>query len=423
MKENKPLYYIPNTVQIGCTTKLPERILESVCRTSEMDKIGIPSCRFMLNKWTDMNLFERMTGFRPTNMVNKEKEIKKMLTGSVFEIDNVPTSGFKLIDIQNNSLYNYVGYLTYGKLFAYIYDPRGFIFCVEFSDFWKSLSKNNISIGEDKTISGSFLYSWKQIYPYSNNINLTLINENDMVSTYEYDILKESDLIDNRKENPGIKSKDFVPGTVYDYNNNGKIERVLFVGKYNMYSLTALKNFYNETFGGNLLRTKESLNYKDSYIYIYTTSKCNLDKDRYDEFIKLMDKSKKYNVFLTLSPVYSWCHNDYTNMMSVKNNPDKDDFHIFSYLYNMKFLNGGVNMIKISDNQDICLDKSINAINPDPSKYQFKTIVNRMNDKISVIDKHVAYIKSKFDGKTTDEIIYIVENLDVNEAKKNGFFR
>ena len=46
-----------------------------------------------------------------------------------------------------------------------------------------------------------------------------------------------------------------------------------------------------------------------------------------------------------------------------------------------------------------------------------------MNDKISIIDKHVAYIKSKFDGKTTDEIIYIVKNLDVNEAKKNGFFR
>ena len=127
MKEEKPLYYIPNTVQIGCTTKLPDELLTSACRTSEMDKVRIPSCRFMLNKWTDMNLFEKITGFRPTNMVNKEKEIKKMLSGSVFEIENVPTSGFKLIDIQNNSLYNHIGYLLYGKLFAYIYDPRGFI--------------------------------------------------------------------------------------------------------------------------------------------------------------------------------------------------------------------------------------------------------------------------------------------------------
>ena len=118
MKENKPLFYIPDTVQIGCTTKLPDRILKSVCRTSEMDRVGIPSCRFMLNKWTDMNLFEKMTGFRPTNMVNKEKEIKKMLTGSVFEIENVPTSGFKLIDVQNNSLYPQAGYLSYGKVFA-----------------------------------------------------------------------------------------------------------------------------------------------------------------------------------------------------------------------------------------------------------------------------------------------------------------
>lgn len=423
MKENKPLYYIPNTVQIGCTTKLPDELLESVCRTSEMDKVGIPSCRFMLNKWTDINLFERMTGFRPTNMVNKEKEIKKMLSGSVFEIENVPTSGFKLIDIKNDSLYEQARYLSYGKIFAYIYDPRGFIFCIQFSDFWKMLFKNNISIDKDKTISGRFLYSWKQRYPTSNDINLSLINENDMVSTDEYDIIKESDLIDNRKENPGIKAKDFVPGTVYDYNNNGQIERVLFVGKYNMYSLTALKGFYNETFGGNLLMLKESAFTNRSHIYWYKSPKYYFDKDKYDNFIKLMDKSKKYNVFLTLSPEYSWYHNDYTNLMSVKNNPDKDDFHIFSYLYNMKFLNGGVNIVKISDNQDICLDTSINTLNPDQSKYQFKTIVNRMNDKISVIDKHVAYIKSKFDGKTTDEIIDIVKNLDVDEAKKNGFFR
>lgn len=422
MQEKKPLYYIPNTVQIGCTTKLSDQVLESVCRTSEMYKVGIPSCRFMLNKWTDMNLFERMTGFRPTNMVNKEKEIKKMLTGSVFEIENVPTSGFKLIDIKNNSLYHQANYLSYGKIFAYIYDPRGFIFCVEFSDFWKMLSRNNISIDKDKTISGSFLYSWQEIYPYSNNINLSLINENDMVSTDEYDILKESDMIDNRKENPGIKTKDFVPGTVYDYNNNGEIVRVLFVGKYNMYSLTALKNFYNETFGGNLLNVKESCFYKGHHNWGYNDPKYRLSEDQYDDFIKLMDKSKTRNVFLTLSPVQSWCGNDYKNMMSVKNNPDKNDFHIFSYLYNMKFLNGGVNMVKISDNQDICLDKSRSVINIDQSKYQFETIVNGMNDKISVIDKHVAYIKSKFDGKTTDEIIDIVKNLDVDEAKKNGFF-
>ena len=423
MKENKPLYYIPNTVQIGCTTKLPDRILKSVCRTSEMDRVGIPSCRFMLNKWTDMNLFEKMTGFRPTNMVNKEKEIKKMLTGSVFEIQNVPTSGFKLIDVQNNSLYPQAGYLSYGKVFAYVYDPRGFIFCIQFSDIWKMIYKNNISIDKDKTISGRFLYSWKQGYPSSNNIEINLINENDMVSTGEYDIIKETDLTNNRKENPGIKAKDFVPGTVYDYNNNGQIERVLFVGKYNMYSLTALRNFYDETFGGDLLHIKELYSSRDSSYYSYTNPKYYLREDEYDYFIKLMDKSKKYNVFLTLSPVYSWCRNEYTIMMSVKNNPDQKDCHNFSYLYNMKFLNGGVNMVKISDNQDICLDSSINAIDPDPSKYQFKTIVNRMNAKISIIDKHVAYIKSKFDGKTTDEIIDIVKNLDVDEAKTNGFFK
>ena len=423
MKENKPLFYIPDTVQIGCTTKLPDKLLKSVCRTSEMDRVGVPSCRFMLNKWTDMNLFEKMTGFRPTNMVNKEKEIKKMLTGSVFEIENVPTSGFKLIDVQNNSLYPQAGYLSYGKVFAYVYDPRGFIFCIQFSDIWKMIYKNNISIDKDKTISGRFLYSWKQRCPTSKDIELNLFNENDMVSTGEYDIIKETDLTNNRKENPGIKSKDLVPGTVYDYNNNGQIERVLFVGKYNMYSLTALKNFYNETFGGELLHMKELSFSRDSSCYGYTNPKYHLKKDEYDNFIKLMDKSKNYNVFLTLSPVYSWCRNEYANMMSVKNNPDPTDCHNFSYLYNMKFLNGGVNMVKISDNQDICLDSSINAIDPDPSKYQFKTIVNRMNDKISVIDRHVAYIKSKFDGKTTDEIIYIVKNLDVVEAKTNGFFK
>ena len=192
--------------------------------------------------------------------------------------------------------------MSYGKVFAYVYDPRGFIFCIQFSDIWKMIYKNNISIDKDKTISGRFLYSWKQRCPTSNDIELNLINENDMVSTGEYDIIKEKDLANNRKENPGIKSKDLVPGTVYDYNNNGQIERVLFIGKYNMYSLTALKNFYDETFGGELLRIKESAFSNRSHIYGYINPKYYFDKDKYDNFIKLMDKSKKYNVFLTLSP-------------------------------------------------------------------------------------------------------------------------
>lgn len=424
MQENKPLYYIPNTVQIGCTSRLSDRILNSVGRTSEMDKIGLPSCKFMLNKWTDMNIFEKMTGFRPTNMVNKEKEIKKMLTGSVFEIENVPTSGFKLIDIQNNSLYPLVGYLSYGRVFAYIYDPRGFIFCIEFSYFWKTLVRNNISIEHDNTISGRFLYSWTQRYP-SSNVELRLINENNMVSTDEYDVTKESDLLDKRKDNPGIKAKDFVPGTVYDYNNNGQIERVLFIGKYNMYSLSALKGFSIETFGGNLLGIKKSLfpAVYQRYNYNYNYTNHYLNKDHYDDFIKLMDKSKKFNVFLTLSPVLSYYNNVYTDMMSVKDNPDPNDHYKFSYVYNMRFLNGGVNMVKISDNQDICLDTSGKGIEADTYKYKFNTIVNRMNEKISVLDKHVEYIKSKFDGKTTEEIIDIVKNIDEDEARQNGVFR
>ncbi len=422
MEKDKPLYYIPNTVQIGCTSRLSDRILNSVGRTSEMDKIGLPSCKFMLNKWTDMNTFEKMTGFRPTNMVNKEKEIKKMLTGSVFEIENVPTSGFKLIDIQNNSLYPLVGYLSYGRVFAYIYDPRGFIFCIEFSYFWKTLVRNNISIEHDNTISGRFLYSWTQRYP-SSNVELRLINENNMVSTDEYDVTKESDLLDNRKDNPGIKAKDFVPGTVYDYNNNGQIERVLFVGKYNMYSLTALKNFCNETFGCYLLRRKEAIFSKLGYFCSYNNPEEFFNKDSYNNFIKLMDKSKKCNVFLTLSPVYSYYNNVYTDMMSVKDNPVQNDHYKFSYVYNMRFLNGGVNMVKISDNQDICLDTSGKGIEADTYKYKFSTIVNKMNEKISVLDKHVEYIKSKFDGKTTEEIIDIVRNLDEDEARQNGVFR
>lgn len=420
MQENKPLFYIPNTVQIGCTSMLPDQLRDSVGRTSYMDKVGLPSCKFMMNKWTDMNLFEKMTRFRPTNMIDKEKEIKKMLTGSVFEIENVPTSGFKLVDVKNNTLYPQANYMSYGKTYAYIYDPRGFVFSILIADFWKSLIKNNISIDSDKTISGRFAYGWYQEYPGASNIDLRLINENDMISTSEYDVKKESDIMDGRKEKPGIKSKDFVPGTVYDYNNNGIIERVLYVGKYNMYSLTALKNFYNQIFGGKLFDVWESCSsMRTSYSYNYNwhNPSAYFNKDEYNDFIQLMDKSKKYNVFLTLNAQISYYQNVYTNMMCINNNPNPQDYYKFSFIYNMKFLNGGVNMINISDNQDICLDyKLVNVIKPDTTKYQFKTILDRFNDRISKIDKHVEYIKSKFDGKTTEEIIDTIKNLDENEA-------
>lgn len=420
MQENKPIFYIPNTVQIGCTNKLTEKLLKSVGLTSDMDKIGLPSCRYMMNKWTDINLFEKITGFRPTNMINKEKEIKKMLTGSVFELDNVPTSGFKLVDIQNNSLYPQASYLSYGRTYAYIYDPRGFVFSVLFSNFWNSLIKNNISIDKDKTISGRFVYSWKESCPNSNVIDFTLIHENDMVSTSEYDVIKEKDIINNRKEKPGIKAKDFIPGTIYDYNNNGVIERVLFVGKYNMYSLTALKKFYTKTFGGNLYRMKESFFSKTQLHYIYNTCDPSIyfNENDYNDFIKLMDRSKKYNVFLTLSPQYSYYTNNFINMMCINNNPDPDDWYRFSFFHNIRFLNGGINIIKVSDNQQICLDDS-KSVNVDKTIYQMDDIIDKMKEIILTIDNHINFIKSKFEGKTTDEIINIVKHLEYNDCVLN----
>lgn len=65
-------------------------------RSKEGSKLAAVSIRWLKDTWTGKSTFESWCGFAPSVSRSGTKEIMKAASGLVEEIENVPTSGFKL---------------------------------------------------------------------------------------------------------------------------------------------------------------------------------------------------------------------------------------------------------------------------------------------------------------------------------------
>ena len=82
----------------------------------------------------------------------------KAVTQKVQEVDNVPTEGFRLVDLHGI----YHGIDLYKDIsLAKLQDPRGWSIYIDINDFWKLLSKNGVNL-KDGVLTGLRLrYSWR----------------------------------------------------------------------------------------------------------------------------------------------------------------------------------------------------------------------------------------------------------------------
>lgn len=184
-------------------------IPKEVVAGKRVAKPAFVTCRFMYEHWLSPSVFERLTGFRPTNQRDRAAQLKKAVTDVVAEIENVPTEGFRLVSWTRNP-YEFVGAEHKFTDYAVIADPRGFEFAVLWPSFYDIVSScgGNMSGG---VLSGKFVYAWRN----DASKTLTLVSECDP----RYAEWKTaSDASAEKKKSdapPTISKRELVPGKVY----------------------------------------------------------------------------------------------------------------------------------------------------------------------------------------------------------------
>lgn len=83
---------------------------------------GFMSMKNEHGKWTNVSVFEKHCGYKPHTQKDARKEINKVLTQQVQEIENVPTRGFKLVNV-NDHIYSTDHFRDVD--IAVLQDPRG----------------------------------------------------------------------------------------------------------------------------------------------------------------------------------------------------------------------------------------------------------------------------------------------------------
>ena len=118
--------YIPSKVVVGKLQHAGSRLLNPSFLT----------CKYKSKWWTNDLKFKQLTGYTRYTTKDCVKNMQRDITGAVFEIDNVPISGVKIIDTHTN-LYNDTYYVNMYLL----EDPRGFTIATNFTSLLKLLNK------------------------------------------------------------------------------------------------------------------------------------------------------------------------------------------------------------------------------------------------------------------------------------------
>ena len=218
-------FYIPKTFSIGISTS--------------KSNAGFPSMKMPDGKWTSPSVFEKICGFKPWTQRNEEKEINKALNQAVEVTDNVPTSGFKIVDISKN-VYDSKTTIFNQMMCATIQDPRGWMVSVSQRDLQHFLEASNFNVINGEIAGVKLMYAWNKRGGFQ-LFKLVVADEEAL------EMQQATDSLFTKKTNVKyIKPKDFVVGKVYS-SSNSKIagHKYMYMGIHDVYSCTLHENAFS----------------------------------------------------------------------------------------------------------------------------------------------------------------------------------
>lgn len=120
---------------------------------------GFVTCKYKGEKWLQIGIFERLCKFKPHRQMSCETELKKAMSGAVFEYDNVPTTGFKYVK-SNEDLYTmHRKWNERGDIV--LDDPRGFSIAITDDNFFKLLESSGFNV-KAGVIDRKLAYAWNE---------------------------------------------------------------------------------------------------------------------------------------------------------------------------------------------------------------------------------------------------------------------
>lgn len=221
-----PIIYRPDKFVVGYYTHQ----IDFVSKDSEKARFGYPSCQWLKrSKWTDVSAFSRLChGVKPHRQLDASVQIKKDLGMTVDEVENMPITGFRVVDLAR-------GYD--GNYHVYILDPRGFHISLPISWLRAALTEFHCSVTESGVVSGKWFYAWRDEH------FMNLLHESELGEV----TVDDDKIASSEKSVKKFKSKDLKAGTVYDVYEEGKekteTERYVCLGEFAMVNPSSYRNF------------------------------------------------------------------------------------------------------------------------------------------------------------------------------------
>ncbi len=238
--------YVPNKVWFGrykSSIWLPP--MPGRTAMQENMELMVPSCRLFLKDWCNKSKFRSDVRYSPWEMKDKEKEIMKVLSGNIIDVENEYVAGFSFHEFNTYS----------GDAGAIINDPRGFKVVIPLK-YMKFLM--------DKCVENG-VYKDGIRYGFSNNGEIMLLTK-EIEKSFGDIVLTEDEMTVRKNATTFVSSGELVPGKVYDMLPRGFDDepvRCVYLGHVNFWnSINTLREFYDSTYVRDSLREEYSLGKK-----------------------------------------------------------------------------------------------------------------------------------------------------------------
>ena len=257
---------------------------------------GFPSMKDKDGKWTNLSVFEKHCGYKPHLQRDARKEIDKALKQSVREIENVPTSGFKLVDFQKciySSDY-------FRDIFCVVLeDPRGWQISIEASVLQSLLESNRFNVKDGELVGIELMYCWP-----NNSTPFSVVIADDNAKK----IQEETDkYVSMRESIEALKPSQIEVGKVYS-SKTSKLSGHLYMylGKHDIYSAevqsrAVARGEYSHL--NQFIERRDDISGKDKYVlYCIDSDRCDCWSLRNNE-----PGNSPYYVTSSLSKLFDTC--------------------------------------------------------------------------------------------------------------------
>lgn len=258
MKDNSYVYdmYVPRKFVIGIRN----------------DNTGFPTMKNHEGKWSNVSIFEKHCRFKPYKQRDCEKEICKDLHQSVKEVDNVPTKGFRLVNVQKCA---YCSDYFRDVPCTTLQDPRGWNISIQSTIFQSLLESNNFNLKDGELVDIELMYCW----PKREDVPFSVIIADDKAKKLQDATAK---FVGMRETFAALKPSELEVGKVYS-SKTSKLSGHLYMylGKHDVFSAEA---HHRAVMAGNynclekMLERRNDITGKDKHVLICLDS---LKEDSY----------------------------------------------------------------------------------------------------------------------------------------------